>query len=399
MNITEIRKLFPIFENYPDLIYLDSASTTQKPQIVMNAENEFYQLYNANIHRGVYKLAEKADQMYENSRKIIANFCNAQENEIIFTKNATEGANMSAEIIAQNFEKGDIIVSTELEHHSNFLPWQEIARKNNLQFKVIKVKNLNGDFDDKDLEILQDKKVKLLAITGLSNVLGIKPNLKNIIKSAKDNNVLIALDLAQAATNYQIDVNNLNCDLAFFTGHKLFGPMGTGWVYIKQNLAEKLNPYQFGGGMIKDLPNQWLDIPSKFEAGTPNVAGIYALSKSIEMMQEIDLEKINEYEKKLVKTCYDMLSKFSVIQIFGPNHPDQFTNLLSFEIENIHPHDLASILAEDNICIRAGHHCAKPLMDRLQVNALARVSFSIYNQESDIEILEKSIKKAINIFK
>ncbi len=399
MNIIEIRKLFPIFENYPDLIYLDSASTTQKPQIVMNAESEFYQSYNANIHRGIYKLAEKADQIYANSRKIIANFCNAQENEIIFTKNATEGANLSAEIIAQNFVKGDIIVSTELEHHSNFLPWQEIARKNSLQFRVIKVKNNNGDFDDKDLELLKDKKVKLLAITGLSNVLGIKPDLKNIIKMAKENGVLIALDLAQASTNYQIDVKKLNCDFAFFTGHKLFGPMGTGWVYIKQNLAEKLNPYQFGGGMIKDLPNKWLDAPSKFEAGTPNVAGIYALSKSLKMMQEIGLENIIKYEKKLVKVCYEMFSKFSEIEIYGPTNENQFSNLLSFEIKNIHSHDVASIFAEDNICIRAGHHCAKPLMNRLKVNALARVSFSIYNQESDIEKLEKSIKKAINIFK
>ena len=397
--MTDIRVNFPIFQKYPGLCFLDNASTTQKPAAVLQAMEDFYLNANANIHRGVYPLAEKADQLYAEARKVTAKFVGAEVEEIVFTKNATEAINLAAFGVGEALvNEGDNVVVTELEHHANFLPWQEMAKRRGAEFRVVRVKNEMGDLDENDLTNLIDQRTKLVAVTGLSNVLGVQPNLQLIAQKANAVGALIAVDCAQLAAHRKIDVKEIGCDLAFFTGHKLFGPMGAGFAYIEKNLAAKIPPLLTGGGMIKELPDLWLEAPFKFEAGTPNVAGFVGMAAGLKMLSDLDWEEISKREKKLVKKCREILVKFPQVKLFGPSDEAQFSSIVAFNVDGVHPHDLASVLAEDQICIRAGHHCAKPLLGRLGINALARISFSIYNQESDLDKLESAVARAIKLF-
>lgn len=397
--INNLKAKFPIFQKQPDLIFLDNASTTQKPAEVLQAMEDFYLNANANIHRGVYPLAEKADLLYAEARKVAADFIGADSEEIIFTKNATEAINLAAFGVGEALIKaGDNVVVTELEHHANFLPWQEMAKRRGAEFRVIRVKNESGDLDVNDLAQLIDQKTKIVAVTGMSNVLGVQPDLQLIWQKAKDVGALLAIDCAQLAAHRKIDVKVMGCDLAFFTGHKLFGPMGTGFTYIEKNLAAKIPPLLTGGGMIKELPDLWLEAPFKFEAGTPNVAGFVGMAAALKMFNEMDWQEISNREKSLVKKCREILAKFPQVKLFGPSDEDKFSSIVAFDIAGVHPHDLASVLAEDQICIRAGHHCAKPLLRSLGVAALARISFSIYNQESDLDKLESAVARAIKLF-
>jgi cysteine desulfurase/selenocysteine lyase len=390
---------YPIFEREPDLIFLDNASTTQKPRRVLQAMENFYLQANANIHRGVYELAEKADQIYEQGREVVAKFVGAEVGEIIFTKNATEAANLAAFCVGEAFvNAGDNVVVTELEHHANYLPWQEMAKRREAEFRVIRVKNELGELDSNDLEKLIDQKTKVIAVTGMSNVLGVRPDLKKFREKATAVGALLAVDCAQLASHQQIDLKAMGCDLAFFTGHKLYGPMGIGWCFIKKTLAEKLPPFLTGGGMVKDLPDQWLEAPAKFEAGTPNVAAVAGLVEALRMIEEIGWQKIAEKEQMLVKKGREILAEFPQVKLFGSGDEANFSSMIAFNVEGVHPHDLASVLAEDKICIRAGHHCAKPLLRSLGVSASARVSFAIYNEVEELEKLGKSVERAIKLF-
>jgi len=398
--MTDIRLTFPIFQKYPELCFLDNASTTQKPSAVLLAMENFYLNANANIHRGVYPLAEKADKLYVEARNVTAKFIGAEVEEIIFTKNATDAINLAAFGVGEALvNEGDNVVVTELEHHANFLPWQEMAKRRGAEFRVVRVKNEMGDLDENDLAKLIDQRTKVVAVTGMSNVLGVQPDLKLIMEKAKAVGALFAVDCAQLAAHGKIEVKLMGCDMAFFTGHKLFGPMGTGFVYIEKNLAAEIPPLLTGGGMIKELPAQWLEAPFKFEAGTPNVAGFVGMAAALKMLNEMDWQEISKQEKNLVKKCRAILSKFPEVKLYGPTDEEKFSSIVAFDVKGVHSHDLASVLAEDQICIRAGHHCAKPLLGRLGLNALARISFAFYNQESDLDKLESAVTRAIKLFK
>jgi len=398
LNVSAIKKQFPIFQKTPGLVFLDNASTTQKPERVLKAMEIFYLESNANIHRGVYGLAEKADRIYDEARATLAKFVGCASDEIIFTKSATEGTNLLAFGIGEAFVgPGDNVVVTELEHHSNYLPWQEMAKRKGAEFRVVRVKDETGALDEDDLEKLIDERTKVVAVTVKSNVLGVNPDHK-ISLAAKRKGALVVLDCAQSAAHERTDVAALGADAAVFTGHKLFGPMGTGFIYLKKNLAEKIPPMLTGGGMLKDLPDAWLDSPTKFEAGTPNVAGYAGLAEAVKMFEEIGWQEIIAHEKNLGVLGRKLLAKLPGVKLYGPAHEEQFTSMIAFSVDGVHAHDLASVLAEDEICIRAGHHCAKPLLRSLGVNALARASFSIYNEESDIEKLAAGVEKAIKLF-
>ena len=400
MNWTEFKKQFPIFTRYPDLVYLDNASTAQKPARVLEAERDFYELSNANVHRGIYGLAERADQIYEEARQTVADFVGVAYNNIIFTKNATEAANMLAFGIGESLVKpGENVVVTELEHHANYLPWQEMAKRKGLELRVAPIDPDSGVLNMKTLEKMIDRKTRMVAVTQLSNVLGIKPDLDAVVAIAHQKGALVVLDAAQGVAHEATNFRTLGVDAAFFTGHKLFAPMGTGVLYLSDYLAERISPLLTGGGMIADLPDQWLPSPQKFEAGTPNVAGIAGLAEAIKFMKEIGPAKITAHEKKLSILCRQLLSKIPEVELFGPDEDKSQTSIVAFDVKGVHPHDLASILAEENICMRAGHHCAKPLLERMGKKALARVSFSIYNSPQDVEKLQSGIIKAINILK
>ncbi|MCC6643920.1 aminotransferase class V-fold PLP-dependent enzyme [Candidatus Peregrinibacteria bacterium] len=401
----KIKAEFPIFNSQPELVFLDNASTTQKPLTVLDAERNFYLEANANVHRGVYEIAEKADQIYESVRSKVAAWIGAEAEEIVFVKNATEGANLLAAGMSEILKKGNSVVVTELEHHANYIPWQQAAKKAGAEFRVIGIDKESGDngvggdgsgnLDLNNLEEKIDAKCKVVAITMMSNVTGAQPDLTRIIARAKAVGAIVVLDAAQAAVHLKLEVKKLEADAIFFTGHKLYGPMGTGILYMKKNLAEKISPLLFGGGMVKELPDQWLNIPHKFEAGTPNVAGLAGLGAAIDFLSGIDRVAALEHEKNLVKLARKGLTEIVGVKLLG----DEASSIISFTMEGIHPHDIASILAGEKVCIRAGHHCAKPLMNSLGLTACARVSFALYNSEQDVEKLIAAVKKARSIFK
>ena len=397
-SLAVIKKEFPVFTEYSDLVYLDNASTTQKPARVLAAERDFYVRSNANIHRGVYGLAERADAVYEGARRVVADFVGVAPDNIIFTKNVTEAANLLAFGSGESLVKaGDNIVVTELEHHANYLPWQEMARRKKLELRVVPIDPASGKLDMKVMEKMIDRKTRIVAVTQMSNVLGVRPDIAAIVEMAHQKGALVVMDAAQSVAHLPTDFAKLGVDAAFFSGHKIYGPMGTGMLYMTDDLAKRIPPLLTGGGMIANLPDQWLESPAKFEAGTPNVAGLAGLAAAIKFIKAIGLDKIAAQEVKLAGQCREILSHIAEVKLFGDNH--DFPSIVAFDVKGVHPHDLASVLAEDNVCIRAGHHCAKPLLKRLGKKALARVSLGIYNNADDLQRLEKGILRAIKKFK
>ena len=398
MSLENIKSEFPLLESDPGLVYLDNAATTQKPRRVIDALTGFYGKSNANIHRGVYPLAESADRIYDGARKIVAEFVGAEPEQIIFTKNATEGANLLAFGIGEAMVRpGDNLIVTELEHHANYLPWQEMAKRRGAELRIwpldIKTKELQTGW----LEMNLDTRTKVVAVTMMSNVLGNGPDLTSIVSTAHQQGALVVADAAQWVAHKQVNFRGTGVDAAFFTGHKIYGPMGTGIVYISAELAEKIPPMLTGGGMIMDLPDKWFESPTKFEAGTPDVAGIAGLVEAIGFLRKIGWEKLAEHERSLAADMWDMLIAKPRVRLLLPDKKD-LGSILAFEVEGIHPHDLASVLAEDKICVRAGHHCAKPLLYRLGVKAVTRISLGVYNRAGDVEAVETSLEKAFKLF-
>lgn len=406
LNPYTIKKQFPIFGrkiNGKPLVYLDSASTSQKPQSVINALVHYYTNTNANIHRSIYTLSEEATSAYENVRAQTAKFINAKTpREIIFTRNATESINLVAQTWGKlNIKQGDEIIVSILEHHSNLVPWQEICKEKNARLKIIPLTK-NYSIDLKKYKKLLSKKTKLVAITGESNVLGTRPPLKEIIKLAHEKGAVTIVDGAQMATHSSINVQNLNCDFFVLSSHKMLGPTGVGILYGKENLLEKMPPFLLGGDMIKTVSKydaQWNDLPWKFEAGTPNIADVIAFGEAINFLEKIGIKNITEHNKKLLKYAIKKFSKYKKIKLFYTKNPQQAsTSILSFSIKNIHPHDIAQIFDSEGVAIRSGHHCCEPLMDYLKVPALARMSFYLYNTFEDIDLAEKALKKTLKIF-
>jgi cysteine desulfurase / selenocysteine lyase len=384
-----MRSQFPIFQNHPDLVYLDSASTTQKPMCVIEAEMNFYTSQNANIHRGVYGLAVTATQVYEATREKVSKFINANASkEIVFTSGTTEGINLIAQSFAlPNLNEGDNIIISSMEHHANLIPWQQICLQKKAELRLIPM-NTEGVLEISALNNLLNEKTKLLAITHISNTLGTVNPIEEIINKAHKQNVPVLVDVAQSITSHVLDVKALDIDFLVFSAHKLFGPTGVGVLYGKEKFLNLMTPYKFGGDMIRDVSFEkttFAPLPNKFEAGTPNIAGVIGLSAAIDFVEDIGRININNHILSLLIYAETKLSTIENLKIIGNSALK--SGIISFILRGIHPHDVASILSSQNIAIRAGHHCTQPIMDFFELPGTNRISFSIYNTTEDIDKL------------
>lgn len=406
-NIFEIVKDdFPILQKDVKgkrMIYLDSAATSQKPQSVINAINEYYSNYNANVHRGVYSLSIEATEAYEGARNKIARFINAKsDEEIVFVRNATEAINLVAYSWARtNISKGETILATEMEHHSNLVPWQLASKFVGADLDFISIDD-NGLLRLEDLNRLFSSNVKLLAITHASNVLGTINNIKDIVKFAHEHGAKVIVDAAQSVPHMPVDVQDMDCDFLAISGHKMLGPSGTGVLYAKRELLSEMEPFLSGGDMIQEVhlrSARWNDIPWKFEAGTPNVAGSIGLGVASDYLKRLDMMKVRAHEVELVDYAIERLSLIEGLEIYGPKDPNVRCGVVSFNLKGIHPHDVASISDSEGVAVRAGHHCAQPLMEKLGVAATTRASFYVYNTRDDIDRLIDTLEKARRIFK
>lgn len=381
---------FPILKN---IIYLDNSSTTQKPKQVINAIKKYYEEDNANVHRGVYKLSLKATMAYEKAHEIVAKFINAKFEEVIFTKGTTESLNLLAYSLGKTLKAGDEIVLTEMEHHSNLVPWQQLAKEKSVVLKFIPI---TADFrlDMQKARELITSKTKIVSVTHISNVLGTINPIKELTALAHEAGAMMIVDAAQSVPHLPINVKELNCDFLAFSGHKMCGPTGIGVLYGKKELLEKMDPFLYGGDMIKEVTfetSTWNDLPWKFEAGTPNIAGAVGLAAAINYLQKIGMENIQHYEKELTDYILQKLSALPTIKLIGPAVPEGRAAVFSFIVEGIHPHDVSEIFDKENICVRGGHHCAMPLHEKLQVNGSVRASFYFYNTKDDLDALAESI--------
>ena len=406
-NIFEIVKDdFPILQKDVKgkrMIYLDSAATSQKPQSVINAINEYYSNYNANVHRGVYSLSIEATEAYEGARNKIARFINAKsDEEIVFVRNATEAINLVAYSWARtNISKGETILATEMEHHSNLVPWQLASKFVGADLDFISIDD-NGLLRLEDLNRLFSSNVKLLAITHASNVLGTINNIKDIVKFAHERGAKVIVDAAQSVPHIPVDVQDMDCDFLAISGHKMLGPSGIGVLYAKRELLSEMEPFLSGGDMIQEVhlrSARWNDIPWKFEAGTPNVAGSIGLGVASDYLKRLDMMKVRAHEVELVDYAIERLSLIEGLEIYGPKDPNVRCGVVSFNLKGIHPHDVASISDSEGVAVRAGHHCAQPLMEKLGVAATTRASFYVYNTRDDIDRLIDALEKARRIFK
>lgn len=400
----KIKKDFPILSQTKDgkpLIYLDNASTTQKPKQVIAALTNFYETTNANIHRGIYDISEKATLLYDKSRETTQKFINAaSKSEIIFTRNTTEAINLVAYTWGEkNIQKGDEIIISIAEHHSNFLPWQSLANKKGAHLKFIPIKDdLTLDLDE--YKKLLSPRTKLVAVSSMSNVLGTINPIKEITKLAKEHGAHVLIDAAQTAAHSPINVQEINCDFLAFSSHKMFGPTGVGILYARQELLKKMPPFLYGGDMIASVELESAEFakpPHKFEAGTGNIADVVAFKAALDYITDLGLENIQDHEKELYKYAIEKLSAIPGIKLITPPE-DQSGPVITFTIKGIHPHDIAAALNEENIAIRAGKHCTDPLHKHLQVIATSRISLSIYNDKSDIDKAVEALKNCIKLF-
>ncbi|MFA5051462.1 MAG: cysteine desulfurase [Patescibacteria group bacterium] len=403
----KIKADFPIFYqkvNGQPLVFLDSTASTQKPQSVINAVKELYETYYANVHRGIYMLSEKSSEAYELVRQKVADFIHAPSaSEVIFTRNATESINLVAYTWGrQNIAQGDVILLTEMEHHANLVPWQLLAKEKGARLSFIPI---TKDFrlDVAALDSLLVKQVKLVALTHMSNVLGTINPVKKIIKQVRKKvpQAVVLVDGAQSVPHFAVDMKDIDADFYAFSSHKMLGPTGVGVLYGKRELLERMPPFMTGGDMIAQVTYQdaqWNDLPWKFEAGTPNIAGTIGFGAAIDYLQAIGMDRIFSHEQDLTALAIKELSAIPGIVIYGPREVKDRGGAVAFSVSDIHPHDLASILDEQGIAVRAGHHCAQPLHEKLGVESTTRASFYLYNTESDVMSLVAALKKAKEIF-
>jgi cysteine desulfurase / selenocysteine lyase len=401
-----LRNDFPIFKkkiNGKELVYLDNASTTQKPYSVINSITDFYSNYNSNIHRAVYQLAEEATTLYEQSREKIANFINVRPEEIVFTRNTTESINLIAHSWARtNLKKDDGIAISELEHHSNIVPWQILSQEIGTRLEYVGIDE-NGFLDLEHLiELISSKKVRLVSLSHMSNVLGTIVPIERIIKIAHENDIPVLVDGAQSVPHMPVNVKNMDCDFLVFSAHKMLGPTGVGVLYAKKELLEKMRPFMGGGDMIKEVfkfHTNYNEVPYKFEAGTPNIADVVGFGAAIDYLGKIGMENIRKHEIDLTEYALESILSINQLTVYGPKDPNYRGGVISFNIADIHPHDLATIMNDNGIAIRSGHHCAQVLMQRLDVPATSRASFYIYNTKEEIDKFVNAIKEAGRIFK
>lgn len=410
LDVEKIRKDFPILGIKIDgkpLVYLDSAATSQKPRKVINAISKYYKKYNANIHRGVYKIAEEATEEYEKSKKKVARFIGAKSyEEIVYTRNTTESINLVALTWADsNVQKGDHILISELEHHSNIVPWQILARKKGAVLDYMKLDKANAKLDPASVEDQLAKNPRIVSVTHCSNVLGTIVDVKDLAKKAHSRGAKVLVDGAQSVPHMKVDVNDIDADFFAFSGHKMLGPTGIGVLYGKKDILDGMPPMFGGGDMIKTVehytytPN---DLPWKFEAGTSNIEGGIVLGVAVDYLKKIGMDNIRDHEKTLTKYALDRLSSVPGVEVFGlpSNQIDWRGGVVPFEIKGVHPHDVATIFDSEGIAIRAGHHCAMPLVvEVLKRPAISRMSFYLYNTESEVDAAVSAIDKVKSTFK
>ncbi len=403
MNIDNIRKEFPIFNNKihnNDLVYLDSANSSQKPQIVVDRIYDFYTKEFSNVGRSVHYLAVAATNLYENTRVSVQKYINAKDkNEIVFTKGATEAINLVANTFGQKFLKeGDEVLITELEHHSNYVPWHYLRNSKGIKIEFAEV-NEDGEVTLESIEKKISTNTKMIAITHLSNVTGAILPIKKIIQLAHSKNIPVLVDGCQGAPHLKLDMQDFDCDFYAISCHKMYGPTGLGILYAKKKWLEELPPYQGGGGMIKEVKKEGItfgDLPNKYEAGTMATAQVIAFNESIKFLENIGIDNVIKHEKELMDYGQEVLKKNNSVKLIG--NPEDKGAVLSFTIEGVHPHDIATILDEDGIAIRAGHHCCQILHEKLGLAATARASLGVYNTKEDLDKLNQSINKCKKIF-
>lgn len=402
MNITDIREQFPILHqqvNGHDLVYLDSAATSQKPRAVIETLDKYYNQYNSNVHRGVHTLGTRATDGYEGAREKVRKFINAKSMaEIIFTKGTTTSLNMVALSYARaNLEPGDEVVITYMEHHANIIPWQQAVKATGATLKYIPLQE-DGTISLEDVRETVTSNTKIVAVSHVSNVLGTVNPIKEMAKIAHDNGAVIVVDGAQSTPHMKIDVHDLDCDFFALSSHKMCGPTGVGVLYGKKALLENMEPAEFGGEMIDFVglyESTWKELPWKFEAGTPIIAGAIGLGAAIDFLEEIGLDEISRHEHKLAAYALERFRQLDGVTVYGP---EERAGLVTFNLDDVHPHDVATVLDAEGIAVRAGHHCAQPLMKWLDVTATARASFYLYNTEEEIDKLVEALQKTKEYF-
>lgn len=396
-DVEKIRQDFPILKrkiNGKPLVFLDSASTSQKPKQVIDAIKEFYENYNSNIHRSVYKTAEESTEKYEGTREKIKKFIGADDYQIIFTKNCTEAINLVANGWAmKNLSRGDCVNLSIMEHHSNLVPWQRLQSKGvSLNF---------WDIDDEGNLRIEDlkKNTRIVSLTQISNVLGTINNVKEIAKICHENNSLLMVDGAQSVPHIKVNLKNIGCDFIAFSGHKMLGPTGIGVLAVKKEIADDMDPILFGSDMIREVNTHettFADPPTKFETGTPNIEGVVGLSVAIDYLNKIGMEEIENHERKITEYAMEKINGIENVKVYGPKIRG---GIISFNFGDVHSHDLATVMNEDGIAIRSGHHCAQPLMKRFGVTSMSRASFYLYNTKQEIDFFIEALIRAKEVFK
>jgi cysteine desulfurase/selenocysteine lyase len=402
-DVNKIREDFPLLMKKvhgKNLVYLDNAATTQKPVQVLNKLEEYYRTMNANIHRGVHALSQQATESFESARITIKQFINALgKNEIIFTRGTTESINLVASSYGRaNVKEGDEIIISHMEHHSNIVPWQLLCKEKNAKLRIIPI-NDNGELIYEEFEKMVNEKTKFVSIVYVSNSLGTVNDVKRIINYAHKFNVPVLVDAAQAVNHIKVDVQDLDCDFLAFSGHKIYGPTGIGALYGKVELLEAMPPYQGGGDMISKVTFEettYNELPHKFEAGTPDIAGAIGLGAAIEYVSKLGIENIREHETGLLEYATKQISEVPGLRIIGK--AKEKTSVLSFVLDNIHPHDIGTFLDFEGVAIRTGHHCTQPVMQRFKIPATSRASFAMYNTKDEIDVLVNGLKKIIEVF-
>ena len=405
IDVSRIREDFPILKrqvNGRPLVYFDNAATSQKPKAVIEAIDNYYRQYNANIHRGIHKLAEEATLAHEEAREKVARFINARRTEeVIFVRNTTEAINLVAYAWGRTkISKGDKIVLTILEHHSNIVPWQLLAREKNAEIQFIKIDE-NGLLRQDELHEAIDERTKLVCVTQASNVLGTINEVKDIAKAAHRFGALVLVDAAQSVPHMRVDVRDIDSDFLAFSAHKMLGPTGIGVLNGKREYLDEMSPFLGGGEMIKEVHTSgasWKGLPYKYEAGTPNIAGAIGFGAAIDYLNRIGIDNIRDHETEITSYALTKMSAVKGLRVYGPKDVNQRVGVISFNLGQIHAHDLASILDEEGVAVRSGHHCAQPLMEFLDVPAMARASFQIYNTREEVDTLIYALEKAGKLF-
>lgn len=400
-----IKNDFPVFKrkvNGKPLIYLDNAATTQKPESVIDCIDNYYRKHNSNIHRGVHTLSYESTVMYEEAHKKVADFIGAKDwKEIIFTRNATESINLLAYGWGlHRLKEGDEVLITRMEHHSNIVPWQMLRDLKGIKINVLGVDD-DGNLKLDDLAKLLTEKTKLVSIIHASNVLGTINPIQHITREAKKVGALVLIDAAQSVPHLPIDVNNIGCDFLVASGHKMMGPTGVGFIYGREELLEDIEPFMYGGDMIEKVTlekSTWNELPWKFEAGTPNIAGGIGLGAAVDYLDKVGLENIYDHEEGLLNYALEKMSEFDWIKVYGHGAKTESVGVISFNVEDVHPHDVAGMLDEQGIAVRSGHHCAQPLMQQLSMDYTARVSFYLYNTKEEIDLCINTLKKVKKLF-